>query len=424
VAEGIDAGAVAGRGARPSGQMARALAGRSAPKQLPATRGVNRFLWPAAGLLGVVAVVLTVLVAMGTGFTPARRAGAAVDALLLVAALAVLAQAILLWYQERLIDVPADAASATGVTSSAAAAGSGAAGGATSQQTIGFRRRGLKAAIIGQDGRASTSKTQVVLWTGAVVWALLDLLVLARAYPGGNLFTSAVTTSWRPEYLVLRGLPVAAATTAKAVVVRSNAGLGPVTLPKGAGPAEAAAAVQAVQASVGADRVYMRKDPAGGRWGFLTGVAELITSDDGSVAWADLQYVVFTLITLAYFAVQVISQPRSGLPQVPAALLTLMGVSATAYTANKIVNTQGVPAAKVAALAAADPGRQAPASAQQAPASAQQAPASAQQAPASAQQPPDVSQQGPAVPQQVPASGQQVPAVSQQGPAGGQAGSA
>ena len=139
-------------------------------------------------------------------------------------------------------------------------------------------------------------------------------------------------------------------------------------------------------------------------------MAELITSDDGSVAWADLQYVVFTLITLAYFAVQVISQPRSGLPQVPAALLTLMGVSATAYTANKIVNTQGVPAAKVAALAAADPGRQAP--------------ASAQQAPASAQQPPDVSQQGPAVPQQVPASGQQVPAVSQQGPAGGQAGSA
>lgn len=49
--------------------------------------------------------------------------------------------------------------------------------------------------------------SQVVLWTGAVVWALADLLLLARAYPGGNLFTGAVTSNWRPEYLVLLGLP-------------------------------------------------------------------------------------------------------------------------------------------------------------------------------------------------------------------------
>jgi len=331
--------------------MSRALAGRSAPRQLPATRGVNRFLWPAALLLVALAVVLSVLVTVGTDFTPARRAWAAADAMLLVAALAVLAQAILLWYQERLIDVPENAPSATGVTSSAAAVESAAAT-PTSQETIDFRRRGLKGAVIGQDGRASTSKTQVVLWTGAVVWALLDLLLLARAYPGGNLFSSAVTTNWRPEYLVLLGLPVAAATTAKAVVVRSNSGLGPVRLPAGAGKALAAEKAKAVEGSVGADRVYMREDPPGGRWGFLSGVAELITSDDGTVAWADLQYVVFTLITLAYFAAQVISQPRSGLPQVPAALLTLMGVSATAYTANKIVNTQGVPVGTVAAAAA------------------------------------------------------------------------
>ena len=65
---------------------------------------------------------------------------------------------------------------------------------------------------------ASTSKTQVVLWTGALVWALVDLLLLARAYPGGSLFINALKTNWHPEYLVLLGLPVAAATTAKAVV--------------------------------------------------------------------------------------------------------------------------------------------------------------------------------------------------------------
>ena len=75
--------------------------------------------------------------------------------------------------------------------------------------------------------------------------------------------------------------------------------------------------------------------------GFAKGLAELITYDDGSVAWADLQYVVFTLITLVYFTVQLLTQPRNGLPPVPAALLTLMGVSAGAYTANKIVDTKG-----------------------------------------------------------------------------------
>jgi len=70
-------------------------------------------------------------------------------------------------------------------------------------------------------------------------------------------------------------------------------------------------------------------------------VAELFAGDDDAVAWADLQYVVFTLITLAYFAAQFLANPADGLPPVPAALLTLMGVSASAYTANKIVKTKG-----------------------------------------------------------------------------------
>ena len=193
-----------------------------------------------------------------------------------------------------------------------------------------FRRRGLKAAVMGQDGRASTSKTQVALWTGAVVWALVDLLLLARAYPGGTLFTNAVTTNWRPEYLVLLGLPVAAATAAKATVASANSWRGPVASKDDANKLGLAGSV------------YMRV-PAQ-EAGLLAGVAELFTGDDDAVAWADLQYVVFTLITLAYFAAQFLARPAAGLPPVPAALLTLMGVSASAYTANKIVNTKPKPA--------------------------------------------------------------------------------
>jgi hypothetical protein len=169
--------------------------------------------------------------------------------------------------------------------------------------------------------------TQVVLWTGAVVWALIYLLLLARSYPGGNLFSGAVTSNWRPEYLVLLGLPVAAAATAKAVVSGSNNGQGPV-----AGSQLAAVPDQT-------SRVYVRDPVQPGTKGLIAGIAELITADDGTAAWADVQYVAFTLVTLVYFLVQVLAQPQHGLPPVPAALLTLMGVSSSAYTASKIVET-------------------------------------------------------------------------------------
>lgn len=296
----------------PPGQAAPAAGtgnGGPAPR-VPPGPGVNGAWWLVAVLLLAAAVVLSFLVARGTAFTNAHRASAAADALLVVAALAVWAHLIVAWYQAQM-------ASASQLT--------------PPQATLAYRRRGLKAAVIGQDGRASTSKTQVVLWTAAVVWALVDLLLLARAYPGGNLFTTAVTGNWRPEYLVLLGLPVVAATTAKAVVAGSNAGHGPI-----------ATSSAATAAALDLDRVYLRDPSPAGVWGFFAGVAELLTGDDGAVSWADLQYVVFTLITLVYFAAQLLSRPQDGLPPVPAALLTLTGVSATAYTANKIVNTQGV----------------------------------------------------------------------------------
>ncbi len=75
----------------------------------------------------------------------------------------------------------------------------------------------------------STSKTQVCLWTAFLIAAFVYLLVLTRSYPGGTLFSSAVSTNWRPEYLVLIGLPVAAATVAKATVAGSNGRVGPVS---------------------------------------------------------------------------------------------------------------------------------------------------------------------------------------------------
>ena len=298
---------------------AKADRAKTAVRQPPDSSRVAFGWWPLAIVAVAAAAWLSVVVARETHFTTGHRAAAAWTALLVVAALAIVAQVILLWYQARLLSATGDA---------------------PDQPTLAFRRRGSKAAVIGQDGRASTSKTQVALWTGAVVWALVDLLLLARAYSSGSLFINAVKTNWHPEYLVLLGLPVAAATTAKAVVAGANSGQGPAT----SDPSSKAK----IASGLSGNRVYVRDPISPGVWGFMKGVAELLTGDDDAVAWADLQYVVFTLITLVYFASQFLAQPAAGLPQMPAALLTLIGVSATGYTANKIVstkvNTQDAPA--------------------------------------------------------------------------------
>jgi hypothetical protein len=174
----------------------------------------------------VSAAWLTVVVARGTHFTTGQRAAAAGTALLVVVALAIVAQIILTRYQARL-----------------SAAG---------QSALPPRRQGLKAAVMGHDSRASTSKTQVVLWTAAVVWALIDLLLLARAHSGANLFTTAMT-NWRPEYLVLLGFPVVAAATAKAAVGGANSGHGPAT---------DVSSMRKMAKTLKVSRVYMR-EPAG-----------------------------------------------------------------------------------------------------------------------------------------------------------------
>lgn len=48
------------------------------------------------------------------------------------------------------------------------------------------RRRGVKALVIGTDGRASTSKLQALLWTFAVLFAFIFLLAWGRSLGCGD----------------------------------------------------------------------------------------------------------------------------------------------------------------------------------------------------------------------------------------------
>ncbi|MGA2530722.1 MAG: hypothetical protein ABSG36_16395 [Acidimicrobiales bacterium] len=252
-------------------------------------------------VLFALATAAAVWVASVVSTTHWHRTAAAFAAVSVLATLCYLVHVSLLWYQ--LPESP------------------------PASKTLSYRQRGLKGAVIGADGRASTSKAQIALWTAAIVSALIFLLLLTRSYPGGTLFTNAVTKNWHPEYLVLIGLPVAAATTVFAAVANSNNGKGPVP--------------SAQAQSLKLQRVYTREAIGEGVHGVLKGLAELVTNDAGAVSMPDLQYVVFTLIAFVSFTAQLLASPAEGLPPVPAALLTLMGVSAAGYAGNKIVETLG-----------------------------------------------------------------------------------
>jgi hypothetical protein len=64
-------------------------------------------------------------------------------------------------------------------------------------------------------------------------------------------------------------------------------------------------------------------------------LAQVFSADDQTTDIGDFQYVIFNLITAAYFIAHVIRAPGTGLPPVPDTLLGLTSVSAGLYVAKK-----------------------------------------------------------------------------------------
>jgi len=192
------------------------------------------------------------------------------------------------------------------------------------------RRRGIKALVIGFDGRTSTSKLQAVLWTGAILYALTFLLLAGRilhepsgcggpgqplcAVPDATLqgiFDNVVDQPLQAEYFALLGLPLGAALASKALVSNKVA--------KG----------ELIQ-------------PASQETGVVTGIAEVVSNDAGTIDVLDFQYAAFNLLTLFYFFVRLFTHLEDGLPAIPVTLLTLSGVSVAAYTTKKALESDVV----------------------------------------------------------------------------------
>jgi len=154
------------------------------------------------------------------------------------------------------------------------------------------------ALINGTDNRWSTSKASVVLWTYGVLFAFVAILLHTRGHGLDNLKLS-------DQYLLLLGIPTAAAVGAKAI-----------TQSKVKDP-------------------NFKKKTADALPNPLTGTGQLFSDDSGDADLLDSQYFLFSLLLLGYFLIQFVSAESTILPKLPDTLVGLTGVSAVGYTAKK-----------------------------------------------------------------------------------------
>jgi hypothetical protein len=194
----------------------------------------------------------------------------------------------------------------------------------------------LATVILGEDGRTSTSKTFILLWTVLVAWALVALLIAGEFVPmhacitngrpagavarchGDNVallqlgWTHFLHAGLTGSYLVLLGVPAAAGVAAKGITQSQ---------------AQSSTAVKTT------------RPPTTDGWLKRTfgRIAEIFSADDGNTDVADFQYLIFNLITAVYFVTEFLKPKGLGLPIIPDTLLGLTSVSAGLYVGKKAV---------------------------------------------------------------------------------------
>jgi hypothetical protein len=168
------------------------------------------------------------------------------------------------------------------------------------------RGRFFRGLYLGKDGRWSTSKTQPLLWTYAVVFAMLALIV-ANWLGDPTGWDAQVERGLQEEYLVLLGGPFAAAVLARLITTTKDE----------------AGTIQKSDAG-----------PGGGR------PSDLITDDAGDTDLVDLQYLLFNLLALALFLGTFCFNLHEGFPDLPDLLVGLTSVSGATYVAKKAAERQ------------------------------------------------------------------------------------
>lgn len=161
---------------------------------------------------------------------------------------------------------------------------------------------GAFSALIGDDGRTSTSKTQAGLWTIVLAWGIAFLL-------GRHIFEHQPLSDVLPQdtwdqYLLVLGGPFAAAVLAKGIVTYkfSNGTL--------------------TKTTVGPDAAT---------------ISQVLQNDARQTDLVDSQYFLFNLVAIVYFLVQIGRDPV--LPTMPAVLLAATSGAAALYVGYKAASS-------------------------------------------------------------------------------------
>jgi hypothetical protein len=161
----------------------------------------------------------------------------------------------------------------------------------------------------GADGKWSTSKTTVLLWTYSLGFAFLTWVFWKHNADVGNGKSDVV--NW--QYLLVLGVPAGSALWTKYNTVQKLAS------------GEITKALEGPEANP------------------FAGARDLVSNDQGRADLLDFQYFFFNLILLASFYASFLHMPGDGLPNLPNILLSLTGVSAGAYVVKKTQERDVVP---------------------------------------------------------------------------------
>ncbi len=170
----------------------------------------------------------------------------------------------------------------------------------------GSNNYGLFSMVVGADGRVSTSKAQVALWTALVAFAMAyfgSLTALAGRkglFDGFAIGSQTTTTSVWDDYLILLGGPFLSLVLAKGIVsAKVDSGI--------------------LQKSVTPDGT--------------ASITQALTNDAGDVDLVDSQYLLFNLIAFVYVILGLARYAR--LPEIPPLLLAMTSTGAATYVINK-----------------------------------------------------------------------------------------
>jgi hypothetical protein len=165
---------------------------------------------------------------------------------------------------------------------------------------------GLARLVVGADGRGSTSKAQALLWTFALAFALLSVILRDPS--------KVSSTNLSQDYLYLLGFPALTVVAAKGI-----------TSQKTETGSVAKGGVKVVTGWLGKVKEALKG---------------IFVDDAGNASLHDTQLILFTAVAVLWYLVTFFGDSFEPFPNLPDTLVVLTGAATATYVGGKLVASQ------------------------------------------------------------------------------------